>query len=365
MPDYEEKSREYTFRVGDDPRYRTTQEEQGYTFVHGYGFIPPPMVQQELRSIRHTANALGFSIILYYILSASITSYVTWMVVEVLMQGRVTENGQVVVSAATAQAINIISFVLLLLLPFLVYRALVHIPFRAAFPFRKVRLSIALPAVFIGLGASAVGVFFSRYFQNAVGFFGFIPIMKHIVYPVNLLPAILFCIYTVVLPAFFEELVFRGVILQSLRQFGDGFALVASSLVFMLLHANLVQGPNAFLMGLVIGYFVLITGSVWTGVMIHLANNLAAYLGDMLLLELPQELTGLVSNGVYLACIIAGLVGVAYLCRTREGMFVIHSKTNLMTTGPKLIFFFTSFVMLLAVALIFGVILSNFQMVIR
>ena len=82
--------------------------------------------------------------------------------------------------------------------------------------------------------------------------------------------AILYIINGVVLPAFIEEIVFRGAIMQSLRRFGDGFALLVSSVLFAVVHGNFVQAPYAFLMGLVIGYFVLRTGSLWAGIFIHL-----------------------------------------------------------------------------------------------
>ena len=56
-----------------------------------------------------------------------------------------------------------------------------------------------------------------------------------------------------VLPAFLEEMVFRGYVLQALRPHGDGMAIVVSALLFGLMHGNVLQIPFAFLIGLVLG----------------------------------------------------------------------------------------------------------------
>lgn len=84
---------------------------------------------------------------------------------------------------------------------------------------------------------------------------------------------ILFYFGTAVVPALIEEFALRGIIMQPLRRYGDWFAIICSALVFSLMHCNLVQIPFAFIAGVVIGYAVIMTESVWTGVIIHFMNN--------------------------------------------------------------------------------------------
>lgn len=75
------------------------------------------------------------------------------------------------------------------------------------------------------------------------------------------------------IPAFIEEFAIRGVIMQPLRRYGDFFAVLSSSFLFGLMHGNLSQGIFSFMLAMVIGYFVIITESIWTGVIIHFLNN--------------------------------------------------------------------------------------------
>ncbi|MBQ8210181.1 MAG: CPBP family intramembrane metalloprotease [Clostridia bacterium] len=84
---------------------------------------------------------------------------------------------------------------------------------------------------------------------------------------------LLFYLSTAVVPALIEEVAMRGIIMQPLRRYGDWFAIICSSLVFGFMHCNLVQIPFAFIAGIVIGYAVIATESIWTGVLIHFMNN--------------------------------------------------------------------------------------------
>lgn len=88
---------------------------------------------------------------------------------------------------------------------------------------------------------------------------------------------------TAVLPAILEEVVVRGIIMQPLRRFGDKFAIVASALIFGIMHGNMVQIPYTMVAGLFLGYLAIATGSLWPSIILHFVNNfysvalLAAY----------------------------------------------------------------------------------------
>jgi membrane protease YdiL (CAAX protease family) len=73
-----------------------------------------------------------------------------------------------------------------------------------------------------------------------------------------------------------EELFFRGLLLPawSLR-FGRNWAVVLSSLIFALLHVDIV---GAFVFSAVLGFTFLRTRSLWLPVMIHVAGNTLLWL---------------------------------------------------------------------------------------
>ena len=76
-----------------------------------------------------------------------------------------------------------------------------------------------------------------------------------------------------------EELVFRGAVLRALLRWksNPGVGIVISALLFALIHANPVQMPHAFLVGLLLGWMYYRTDSIVPGVVFHWVNNTVAY----------------------------------------------------------------------------------------
>ncbi len=101
-----------------------------------------------------------------------------------------------------------------------------------------------------------------------------------------------------IVPAFVEEYAVRGIMLQSLRKYGDFFAMLVSSIFFGLMHGNCLQAPFAFILGMVMCWLVIKTDSLWTGIAIHFMNNFYA----TTLLALGE----ICSTGVYVA-LVAGI----------------------------------------------------------
>jgi membrane protease YdiL (CAAX protease family) len=83
-------------------------------------------------------------------------------------------------------------------------------------------------------------------------------------------------IAVVVIAPLTEEFICRGVLLRVFRRYGDVFAVIASSLVWALLHGNFVQGIPVFFMGIFLGMLALKSGSILPTFIIHAANNALA-----------------------------------------------------------------------------------------
>lgn len=76
------------------------------------------------------------------------------------------------------------------------------------------------------------------------------------------------------LPAICEELAFRGFILSGLRHTGRKWRAIAiSSLFFGLAHFLLQQSIAAFIVGMMIGYLAVQSGSILPGCIYHLVHN--------------------------------------------------------------------------------------------
>ena len=131
---------------------------------------------------------------------------------------------------------------------------------------------------------------------------------------------------TAIIPAFVEEFAIRGVVMQSLRRYGDKYAIIMSALVFALMHGNMIQIPFAFIAGIGIGYAVVKTGTMWTGIIIHFINNLTAVFSLAAYENLSEANMALFSSVLYIAVFALGIVCLIIYSRRNPGFISSFSK---------------------------------------
>ena len=124
-------------------------------------------------------------------------------------------------------------------------------------------------------------------------------------------------LYAIFLGPLAEEFVFRGVLMKGLRSCGRVFAIVASALLFSLMHGDIQQLGFTFAAGLVMGYAAM-EYSILVSYLIHVFNN-------GVISELMTLLADKVSEDTFTALSLA-LITVAaaytlwYLIRNRHAM---------------------------------------------
>jgi len=77
-------------------------------------------------------------------------------------------------------------------------------------------------------------------------------------------------------PAFCEELLFRGLIYQGLRKWSKVGAVFISALLFMLMHGSPDQTVHQFILGIILALVFNATGSIWCPMLLHFLNNFIA-----------------------------------------------------------------------------------------
>ena len=79
-------------------------------------------------------------------------------------------------------------------------------------------------------------------------------------------------LYVAIVGPIVEELVYRGFVMSSIKKYGKVFAIVVSSVLFGVMHANLPQVVFAVAVGLVLGY-VAMEYSIGWAILLHIINN--------------------------------------------------------------------------------------------
>lgn len=129
--------------------------------------------------------------------------------------------------------------------------------------------------------------------------------------PKNAFEFILMAFSTAVVPALIEEFAFRGVMMQPLRRYGDWFAITVSAVLFGLIHGNMMQMPFAIVAGMVLGYVYVVTGSIWTSVILHFCNNFLSLLYSFAGKILPEGRTMIFSSVFTYGIILIGIAALA------------------------------------------------------
>lgn len=240
--------------------------------------------------------------------------------------------------------------------PMLLAGPITRTPLRPFAAHKKVRPLLFLAAVVAGMAMCVVANLVANYmmsFFNALGIPN--PAMPELLIDTPVSLALNLFIFAV-LPALLEEMVFRGCVLQSLRPYGDRTALWVSSLLFALMHGNVLQVPFAFIVGLVLGYAVLRTNNIWLAVAIHFANNAMATLLDYAALKTSPDNQNTLVVVVFAALGLIGML-ILFILRARnhpltaglpknEGNVATSSQLGVLFTSPAFLISFILFILL-------------------
>ena len=115
--------------------------------------------------------------------------------------------------------------------------------------------------------------------------------------PANLIMYFYACLLGPVL----EELLYRGVILQSMRKYNERFAIFLSAAVFGLMHQNYQQAILGFLVGIPLAIVTIKCGSIVPAIFTHIFLNTFATVTNCWLQYVAPDLINSASSGDYTA----------------------------------------------------------------
>lgn len=204
------------------------------------------------------------------------------------------------------------------IVPFTLFFKLSGFKLSKIIDFNLPRTKAWLPLVLIGIGFCA---FANMATSIAASFFEGLGINYDVDFgenPQGVLGITLSILATAVVPALVEEFACRGIVMGSLRKYGDGFAVLVSSIMFGIIHGNFQQIPFAFMVGLILGCIAVKCNSIWPAVFIHFYNNLSSVIFDYAFDGVALQLQNIIYTIYLVICLFIGLVGVLLLRKNIE-----------------------------------------------
>ncbi|CAM2079329.1 MAG: type II CAAX endopeptidase family protein [uncultured Clostridium sp.] len=134
-------------------------------------------------------------------------------------------------------------------------------------------------------------------------------------------------IFAGILSPIIEEMMFRGVMLNKLRRYGDKVAIITTAILFGLFHANFSQFFYAVALGIVFAYVTLKTGTIKYSIILHIIVNM---MGSVILPAVIGDGSNIVAVGcVGLALLAIVIVGLVLLIKNRKNISLLDGEIKL------------------------------------
>lgn len=131
--------------------------------------------------------------------------------------------------------------------------------------------------LFFAAGLAAAGVFMANYITTwwilLIEKLGGTPQASGVSIPTDGASLLVSIVLVGIVPGVCEETLFRSGLMSAWEGFGKKTALIVTSVLFALLHGTVAGLPNQIIMGAILGYIVMMSDSVYTGMVYHAVHN--------------------------------------------------------------------------------------------
>ena len=322
---------------GEEQNFTQNSTHTTYVTYVPYGLTPETF--EERKKIKKTALIIGGSLLVMLAITFIFSLAVSFSLVFFGIKGN--DVYQWLNDLAVKQVIQIVLSSIMFTLPFIIFFKCAGYRISDLVSFKRPKKQEVLPLFLFGISfcafaniavSMASSIFASMGIKYEVdfgdkpqGFFGFM----------------LTLIATAVVPPLVEEFACRGLILGSLRKFGDNFAIITSSIVFGIMHGNFQQMPFAFLVGLVLAYITVKSDTLWIAVAVHSFNNFISVLVDYAFESASQNLQNVLYAIFLIVSLILGFFAL-YLFKNRDDAYKLEGEKTNSTEKQKFKWFFSS-----------------------
>ena len=246
---------------------------QGVSFSGSSGNInntdPNEIIRKiEKRSLRRTSTELGFFILFYFLMMTEASG---------ILSNYISESGVV-----TAENSRILTFLMQIaaalvspLLAAVFYRLISRGRSKVYLPKSHVEFKTLVPLILLGMGAAMVANNLANMFDSHISLFR-LENSARFSRATKTVPEVpLYALSTAVVP-------FRGILMGTLRKYGDAFAILASSVMFGAMHGNTTQIVFAFILGLIFAFVDCKANSIVPSIIIHFLNNFHSVVIDLM-----------------------------------------------------------------------------------
>lgn len=296
-------------------------QENNQQFFNAQGFAPNPyeekakarikeMKKNERSELFKVGFVLGTTIILY-IIGQVVVSFIT----RIDSIYELYNNSPIFQNCYSAIMISILSMTI----PFLLLSKKLKSNYvMPLVPAKALKPSSAFAWVGFGLGACLVGQIVALNISKVFDTMGYELTQPERQDPDSIMACVIQLITIAIIPAIFEEFSLRGCCMGALRKYGKGFAVFISSIVFGLMHLNLIQFIFAFIIGAILGYITIKTDNIILAMCVHGLNNGISTINTIARVMGGEKVGDAVGGAIVTIWLIVGILGTVVLFSKKE-----------------------------------------------
>ncbi len=305
---------------------------------------------KETKAIKRVSNYIGLAIILSFIFTI-FSGNILFIIAAIFTSPSNINDAFVGLDPVIYYLITSIVAIIASVLPFYISSSFMNNKISDLIQFKTFDKKIGLACIGIGMMTCVYADFtaYSLLFNlNSIGLYPHIPDFP---YDNNTASIIMYIISLSIIPPLVEEFAYRGIVLGSLRQYGDGFAILVSSVLFGLMHANFLQTPCTFIAGLILGFLTVRLNSILPAMIIHFLNNFSAVILTIIEKNFGSYYQTLVQNLFFLTLILIGILCLIYILNKDKNFFSIQRSTSVLNLKQKFKVFSSGAAMIIALVI--------------
>ncbi len=317
--------------------YNYVHDTRELVYLDGVGFLSEESDETEKKYLEKNAAIIAFSLLLFIcigflgnILCAIIMKNLGFCTYDKILF-------DVAYSSDTAKSVSMLIVDTLKVLGSMLFlNAFLKLPKAVFSPFKitnKPIFKLAVPVIAI---ITVLAFVMNEIFSIFMNDFGINTVVNSINYPTfSISSTIIGGICSIIIFPFIFEVYLHGLIMQSLRQFGDGFALIATAAISAVLVQNFFEFFSVFCISICIGYFVLKTGSILTGIIMFGLHRAILFFTQIIRQTLPPTLSELIVYSLLFIMMVSGFVYVLNSITKRRGLIGLNISNTFLTSKQK------------------------------
>ena len=324
-------------------------------------YVQPVVMQnpeeyKRKRDLRRIGLAIGLPAISLSVIGF-LWSFVYLFVTKRFFGMSYNEAAELLDNPAMQQVLQIILSCLMFLIPFTIGAKCLKVKISNLIMFNKAKKGTFLPFLLFGIGfcsfSNVATSYASGYISSFLEFLG-INAEYNVDFganPEGIFGFLLSFITTAIVPALVEEFACRGIVLGMLKKYGEGFAIISSSIIFGVMHGNFEQIPFATLVGFILGYIYVKTKSIWVCVAVHGINNAISVIFTYLSGVVSVNTQNLLYLIYLIISMLAAIVGVLLFAKNSDENYALDKVDEKITEKQKYKWLFTSWAIIVFLSL--------------